>query len=342
MKTYDCFIFYNELDLLELRLNMLNDCVDYFVIVESAITFQGATKEFLFEKNRSRFSKFEDKIIHLKVENYTIDFANLPYVSEPKNTDEVILNKIYKFIDECPYFDKKTQFWWGNDFFQRECIWRAIAVADPKIGDLILLSDVDEIPDPSAVVQAKRRITADSLIYFQQHEFCYFLNYYHNSSWIGTCCFVFSEYAVPSLNAIRATAKSSKVSALQIINDSGWHFTSVGNIEAIRNKIRSWSHREFNTAATLSSVEYNVKHGYDIFRRPGFGRLECIPLTSSMLPAYLVNNASKFERLIGPEIEKEPLFQWAYYAAYFYLRSKAAGVLRRLRNIASALQVGRS
>lgn len=342
MKTYDCFIFHNELDLLELRLNMLNDCVDYFVIVESAITFQGAEKEFLFEKNRSRFAKFENKIIHFKVDHYTIDFTNLPYVAEPKNTDEVVLNKIYKFIDECPHFDKKTQFWWGNDFFQRECIWRAIAVADPKIGDLILLSDVDEIPDPSAVIKVKKRITADSLIYFQQHEFCYFLNYYHNTNWIGTCCFVFSEFAVPSLNAIRAAAKTSNVSSLQTINDSGWHFTSMGNIEAIKNKIRSWGHREFNTAATLSSVEYNVKHGYDIFRRPGFGRLKYIPVTSSILPAYLVNNAEKFERLIGPEIEKENLFQWVYYGAYFNLRSKAAGVLRRLKNIASALQVGRS
>lgn len=99
----------------------------------------------------------------------------------------------------------------------------------------------------------------------------------------------------------------------------------------IKNKIRSWGHREFNTAATLSGVEYNVKHGYDIFRRPGFGRLEYIPVTSSMLPAYFLNNVGKFERLIGPEIEKEPLFQRAYYTAYLCLRSKAAGILRRLK-----------
>ena len=108
MKTYDCFIFHNEIDLLELRLNILNDCVDYFVIVESAITFQGAKKEFLFEKNRNRFAKFERKIIHFKVESYEIDFTNLPYVAEPKNTDEVVLNKIYNFIDECQNFDKKN------------------------------------------------------------------------------------------------------------------------------------------------------------------------------------------------------------------------------------------
>ncbi|MDC1458626.1 hypothetical protein N8375_06695 [Burkholderiaceae bacterium] len=333
MKTYDCFIFHDELDLLELRLNILNDYVDYFIIVESAITFQGAEKEFLFEKNKNRFVEFENKIIHFKVKSYDIDFVNLPYVAKPKNTDELVLNKIYKFIDECQNFDKETQFWWGNDFFQRECIWRAIAVADPKIGDLILLSDVDEIPDPITIAQVKKRITADSIIYFQQHEFCYFLNHYHNSNWIGTCCFVFSEFAVPSLNMIRAAAKSSKVNTLEIINDGGWHFTSIGNIEAIKNKIQSWGHREFNTSATLSSVDYNVMHGYDIFRRPGFGRLKYIPATSSILPEYLVKNSGKFERLIGPEIAKESLLQWVYYTAYFYLRAKTTGILRRLKLI---------
>jgi beta-1,4-mannosyl-glycoprotein beta-1,4-N-acetylglucosaminyltransferase len=342
MKTYDCFIFYNELDLLELRLNMLNDCVDYFVIVESAITFQGGEKEFIFERNRGRFNKFDKKIIHFKVENYEIDFSNLPYIAEPKNTDEVVLNKIYKFIDECPNFDKRSQFWWGNEFFQRECIWRALAVAVPSIGDLILLSDVDEIPNPDSILQVKKNLTLDSLFYFQQHVFCYYLNYYHDSNWIGSCCFVFSEYAAPSLNATRVATKRSEANSLKIIKNGGWHFTSIGNVEAIKNKIKSWGHREFNTAATLSSVEYNVKHGYDIFRRPGFGKLECIPETSSLLPAYLINNAGKFKNLIGQKIEKETVFQWIYYTMYFYLRSKISGVLRRLKNLASVLQVGGS
>jgi beta-1,4-mannosyl-glycoprotein beta-1,4-N-acetylglucosaminyltransferase len=211
--------------------------VDYFVIVESAITFQGHDKEYIFENNKNRFSQFLDKIIHFKVESYEVDFANLPYIETPTNTDAIVLNKIYNYIDLCPYFDKHTQFWWGNDFFQRECIWRAIAVAQPKIGDLILLSDVDEIPSPDAIVQARIKIHADFIIYFQQHEFCYYLNYYHNSNWIGTCCFIFSEVAAPSLNAIRANAKSAELKSLEVIDNAGWHFTSVGDVEAIKNKI---------------------------------------------------------------------------------------------------------
>jgi beta-1,4-mannosyl-glycoprotein beta-1,4-N-acetylglucosaminyltransferase len=333
MKIYDCFIFFNELDLLELRLNILNNYVDYFVIVESAITFQGEYKEFFFEKNKSRFAKFENKIIYFKVEKYELDFANLPYIKAPETTDEIVLNKIYKFIDDCPHFDKKTQFWWGNDFFQRECIWRALAVVKPSADDLIIISDVDELPNPETLVKIKHEILPGSLISLRQQEFCYYLNYYHNSDWIGTSCFLYDSFSNVSLNAIRFSTKRDEGISPKIINNGGWHFTSMGNIDAIKNKIRSWSHREFNTAATLNSVEYNVKYGYDIFRRPGFGRLEYIPITSRMLPSYLVNNPEKFERLIGPEIQKEPLFQWLYYTAYFYLRSKTVGFFRRMKLI---------
>lgn len=333
MKVFDCFIFFNELDLLELRLNVLNCCVDYFVIVESAITFQGEEKEYLFEKHRSRFAKFENKIIHFKVDKYTIDFSNPPYISDPQSLDETILNKIYKYIDDCPHFDKKKEFWWGNDFFQRECIWRALAVANPAPDDLILISDVDEIPNPETVIKIKDDILPKSLICLRQHEFCYYLNYYHNSDWLGTCCFLYASYVNVSLNSVRFSSKRDEGLSPQIAINGGWHFTSIGSVEAIKKKITSWSHREFNTAATLSGVEYNVRHGYDIFRRPGFGRLDYLPIEQGLLPSFLVDNMDMFEHLIGPEIEKENFFQRIFHTTYFYIRSKVERALRRMRLI---------
>lgn len=331
MKIYDCFIFFNELDLLELRLNVLNDSVDYFVIVESAITFQGEDKAFLYEENKGRFAKFENKIIHFKVEKYEFDFAKLPYIKTPLSVDDLVLNKIYKFIDDCPHFDKNTQFWWGNDFFQRECIWRGLAVARPAPDDLILISDVDEIPNPEIIIEYKARLQPESLLSFRQHEFCYYLNYYHNSDWVGTCCFLYGAYQNVSLNSIRFSTKRDEGLAPKIVDNGGWHFTSIGSVEAIKKKIKSWGHKEFNTNATLNSVEYNVQHGYDIFRRPGFGKLVCLPIERSMFPAYLVENVGKFESLIGPEIEQESLFQRIFYTAYFKIQSKLNSVLSRIR-----------
>lgn len=77
MKVIDCFIFYNELDMLKFRLNELNDIVDYFVIVECTKTFANADKELYFENNKEQFSKYLDKIIHIIVKE------NIPVSSDP-------------------------------------------------------------------------------------------------------------------------------------------------------------------------------------------------------------------------------------------------------------------
>ena len=97
MKIYDCFLFFNELDLLEIRLNLLYQHVDYFVIVESEVTFQGQLKDFNFEKNIKRYEKFTDKIFYFKLGKYNIDFRRLPILENPTTDDEILLNKIYKF-----------------------------------------------------------------------------------------------------------------------------------------------------------------------------------------------------------------------------------------------------
>lgn len=252
---------------------------------------------------------------------------------EPKSADEKVLNKIYEFIDGCSGFDKKMEFWWGNDFFQRECIWRALVIANPKPNDFILLSDLDEIPNPYAINKAKIMSADHSVIYFRQHEFCYYLNYYHNSDWLGTCGFLFSEYANPSMNIIRANAKQKNLSSLKILDNGGWHFTSVGSVAAIKEKIQSWSHKEFNTTSTLNRVNYNVRHGFDLFRRPGFGKLKCISREHEMLPRYLVENVAMFLGLIGPAIEKEGFFQWAFRTTHSHCRSKVGVILRKIKNL---------
>ena len=68
MKIYDCFIFNNEVDLLKLRLNILDDVVDKFVIIEGKKTFSGNDKESIFLKNKEKFSRWEDKIIYRHID----------------------------------------------------------------------------------------------------------------------------------------------------------------------------------------------------------------------------------------------------------------------------------
>ena len=210
MKLFDCFLFFDELDLLELRLELLYSCIDRFVIVESAVTFQGNPKPFNLEKSWERFSKYAEKITYLQINSYDIDFSRPPIIEEPKCEDDVILNRIYQHLVECPHFDKKREFWWGNDFFQRECLWRALASVQPSDNDIVLISDVDEIPNPTTLSNLKPFIKPGIVNCFRQHEFCYYLNYYHNSDWLGTCAFLYGDFKHHSLNSIRFAVKRSE------------------------------------------------------------------------------------------------------------------------------------
>jgi hypothetical protein len=110
----DAFIFYNELDVLEIRLNELDTYVDQFILVESRVTHAGGPKELFFEKNKQRYSKWAHKIKHIIVED-------MP-------------------TDENP---------WAREKYQRECILKGLD--DVSSDSIVMVSDVDEIPDMSRI-----------------------------------------------------------------------------------------------------------------------------------------------------------------------------------------------
>ena len=118
--VYDCFIFFNELDLLEIRLNELDDVVDYFVLVEANRTFQNNHKPYYFDENKERFSQFLPKIIHIKLDKYPL------------------------FI---PIINPFTP--WKLEIYQRNSILQGLKNCEKE--DIILISDVDEIPKASLI-----------------------------------------------------------------------------------------------------------------------------------------------------------------------------------------------
>lgn len=316
MKIFDCFLLFNELDLLEIRFNYLYSHVDYFIIVESEITFQGELKEFNFEKNKNRFSKFLDKIIYYKIYSYSFDFNNLPYIQLPVSDDDYLVNQIFFRLENCRYFDK-NQFWWGNDFYQRESIIRALDLIKPNDDDIILLSDADEIINVQLIQELRFEIKKDYIYYCKQYEFYYYLNYYHNSDWIGTSCFLYGEYKNISLNSIRFATRREENLSTVIIENSGWHFTSLGNVNAIQKKIKSWGHKEFNNKLILRSLEYNITHGYDIFRRKNFGKLTYLSPEDNLLKPLFKNDIIDFTHLIGPPLKTENWFSKIIFSIYF-------------------------
>jgi len=143
---YDCFTFFNELDLLDIRLNTLDEVVDRFVIVEARKTFKGDPRDLVFLPNKDRYKKFASKII-------------------------------YVIVGDLPDGDNA----WAREAHQRNAILRGLT--NCKQGDYIMVSDVDEIPRPEAV---KKAVQLDDVTILLQDFFYYYLNCKGDEVWRGT------------------------------------------------------------------------------------------------------------------------------------------------------------
>lgn len=262
-KIIDTFLFFQELDLAEIRMEYLNDLVDHFVIVEAAQTFSGKPKPFNFEANKNRFARFSDKITYIKIEGqYNNHTAVVAYLgSKADNTS----SKIRSFLEGHNHYSKDALSW-VLESFHRECIHYALSQI-AQDNDVIMLSDLDEIPSRKRLSELKMA-PPHHFVSMRQHEFCYFLNFFKDSDWIGPIAAPYSLFKDRSLNELRRAATNALPPfSAPPLEDGGWHFTSIGDIETIRKKIESWAHQELNTGYTMSELEKNIRSGQDIFNR---------------------------------------------------------------------------
>lgn len=263
MKIVDSFLFFQELDLLEIRLEYLNDHVDIFLIVEASQTFSGLSKDFIFEKNISRFEKYLNKIVYFKIDENHSSYDDL--IQHLKNHVDSRYGKIGLMMENMTHFPK-NEIRWVLDTYHRELI--SIKLCE-LIGDedLVILSDLDEIPSHRALNFVKER-NDDHIYACRQREYRYSLNNFKDDKWIGS---IFGRKRVIknySLNLIRLDSKfERKIVFHETIDCGGYHFTSCGNLEMIKSKIKSWAHQEFNNAYVMKNLDKNIKSGKDIFMR---------------------------------------------------------------------------
>ena len=267
---YDCFLFFNELDLLEIRLNELDSLVDKFVIVESTETFSKKKKLLYYEEHKDRFLKFKDKIIHVVVDDS-------PEKLETKTESE---NR------------------WAVEHFQRNCIERGLTNCKPE--DIVLVSDIDEIPRKSSIEEAIQILSNDkkTIVSFCQRFFYYYLNGLcvngnMLSPWFGTTCCRYEGFI--GAEKMRMT----KGRNMNVVNDAGWHFSYLGGPEKIAYKIESFSHSEFDNdnIKNRDRIKDRVNKGIDLFDRPGRPRQIYTQIDKSF-PEYLRSNIDKFNHLI--------------------------------------------
>jgi beta-1,4-mannosyl-glycoprotein beta-1,4-N-acetylglucosaminyltransferase len=277
--VYDCFIFFNEIDLLEIRLNELNNVVDKFVIIEANKTFQNHHKPYYFEENKERFSKFSSKIIHIKLD---------------------------KFPFFVPIIKPFTP--WKIEFYQRNSIVKGLV--DCKPDDIVLISDVDEIPNPT-VLQNLLDLGINEIYGLKMDMYMYFLNnqliFDGGSSMsieeakdgIWHCTAVLPYKLLKKKpNRIRKIVMRTKRrgEVFKIIPNAGWHFTYLGGVSEIIEKLEAFSHTEYNNDNYKSQeqIESCITSGKDLFGRDmKFKMLDSL----ESLPKYIQQNAnnSKFK-----------------------------------------------
>jgi len=263
MKIYDCFPFFNELDLLEIRFNTLYNTVDYFVVSESTHTFTGKEKKLNFLDNQNRFQKFKNKII-------------------------------YSVVNDSPANISTAH----REIFQKNSIIKALSHCNNN--DVILISDVDEIPNPLKIQSAIKNIENYDLQVFKQNFYYYYLNnlieedYYGTKKWNGTRICSLDIFKKLNVNNIR----NSNNLGLKIfeIYDGGWHFSFLGGKEKIIEKLDAYAHQEYNIPEIRNNLEKNMDcFTHDLFFRKM--KAKTVDIDQSY-PEYLIKNIEKYNHLL--------------------------------------------
>ena len=293
MKVYDCFMFFDENLVLELRLNLLDKYVDYFVIVESKYNHKGEAKKLNFDIKK--FKKFEQKIIYIINDQEPSDL----YKFEKKDTQADITSK-YIFNA------------YKRENCQRNLISQGLQSASQD--DLIIISDVDEIPNLEKINLNEIK---NEILIFRQDMFYYKFNLkLSNFKWTGSKACKLKKLINPQwLRNIKDKKfafyrfdtffSSTKYRNLKFIEDGGWHYTNMKNAKEIEHKLRSYlHHQEFEANhINLEQIEKIIKSKKAIYnvnadkRQGKFGEgPQLIKINSDKIPNYLKNNPQIYSK----------------------------------------------
>jgi beta-1,4-mannosyl-glycoprotein beta-1,4-N-acetylglucosaminyltransferase len=254
-KVVDVFPFFNEFELLELRLNILSPYVDLFVLVECPQTFAGNEKPLYFSENKDFFDKWKDKIlVHVVSDQLSSkrDIAKRLSNLELPNLDRWILEEVAS--SPLP----RRAFQWKREFYQRESAHKALP--EMTDNDLVFCSDIDEIWNPEMTFDWDE----DVIFKLEQTVFQYRMNNRSNEKWSSAFFTAAKNIQHTSLNMIRASKVGENIVKVAF---GGWHFTYQGGEDRIRYKIESYGHQEYNKRRLKSQIGRRLSLNRDLFNR---------------------------------------------------------------------------
>ena len=296
MKIYDCFMYFDEDVILDLRLNILNPFIDYFVIVESTFNHKGEKRKLKFDINK--YKKFENKIIYLIFDE---EPSGIEKVFDTDNEGEVSRKLILNAA--------------SRENGQRNFISKGLERANEK--DLILISDVDEIPNLEKI---NWNTFKDQIVLFKQEMFYYKLNlklpdliwsgskacrkkYLKSPQWLRNV--KDKKYSFFRLDTLFSEKKYINI---KFINNGGWHFSNIKTAAEIEYKLKSYlHHREFDlnpmSEREIDNMIKNKQAIYDLkvdkkINKIGSGN-KLIEYPMNKLPSYILENIDKYKDWIN-------------------------------------------
>ena len=295
MKIFDCFMYFDEDVVLDVRLNLLSKYVDKFVIIESKYNHKGDERQPLF--NINKFDKFRDKIIYILKSDIP---EGIEKIQTSDNEDEIYRKSIFNA--------------WKRENLQRNQIMDGILDADKD--DWIIVSDLDEIPNLEEINLNK---IEKKFIFFEQHMIYYKFNLkLENFIWFGSKACKFKNLKSPQWLRDIKTKKfpwwridtmfsKKKYRDIHFVKNGGWHFSYLKNPKDIEKKLKSYLHHidyDKNPLGVekIKNIINEKKAIYDLKvdqRKNKFeAKNQLIKIDINQMPSYIQNNIEKFREWI--------------------------------------------
>lgn len=282
---FDCCIVNHELDLLDIRLNTLNDVVEKFVIVESNTTHSGKPKKLHFSENKHRFENFSNKIIHLVYPGHIFD-------SEQDG--------------------EHTHLAWGNENGQRNYILEALKIAEPSDG-ILFISDIDEIVKPEKLIEGVELYHKTGLLVnFALEQCLYYLNYNFKDfkQITGSMLYNFNRAKkyYDAINYPHNTPSGTRWHMVSeqygrdwpTVNDAGWHFSTLVDFDSIKYKLESNAHIFASTDEykNFERIQKCIQDGSHVYDEDRYKDTKLQKRELEFLPKYVQQNIEKFQKYI--------------------------------------------
>ena len=292
MKIFDCFMYFDEDIVLDVRLNYLDKYIDQFIIVESEYNHKGEKRTPLFDINK--FKKFENKIKYILTNDIPPGIENLKV---DDNESEIYRKSIFNA--------------WKRENLQRNQI--SVGLSDAQEEDWVIISDLDEIPNLSGI---KLKDINDNLVFFKQDMMYYKFNLrLENYTWIGSKACKMKNLESPQwirdikdrkYNWWRVDTYFSKrkYSNILFVENGGWHFSYLKKPKDIEKKLKSYLHHidyDINPVGEKGIQEminnkktiYNIKADQKENKFDGTNKLNKIDI--NLLPSYILENKDKLK-----------------------------------------------